>query len=89
MRIKGWDAAYGSDWRAAQSAGARFTQTDVRQVTLAATLGPGTVIWQGATGTNPNKFLPLRFMIPEPSTVFLGALGLGSMLLFRRRGKHG
>lgn len=59
-------------------------ETDVRQVTLAPTAGPGTVIWQSATGTVPTRFTPL-VIIPEPSTIALAVLGLGSLLLFRRR----
>jgi hypothetical protein len=90
LQIRAWDAAFGTDWAAAQAAGYFFGQTDVRQVTLGPTAGPGTVIWQGATGTNPNRFNPLYLpIIPEPSTVILGALGVGSMLLFCRRRKHG
>ncbi|MBK7997910.1 MAG: hypothetical protein IPK15_04055 [Verrucomicrobia bacterium] len=57
--------------------------TDVRQVTLGPTAGPGTVIWQGPSGTNPNRFHPL-VLIPEPSTIALGALA-GVCLLFRAR----
>jgi hypothetical protein len=60
-------------------------QTDVRQVTLGPTAGPGAVIWQTATGVNPNRFTPLVVVVPEPSTIALGVLGLGSLLLFRRR----
>lgn len=69
--------------RAFNSAGLRG-ETKVAQVALGPTAGPGTVIWQGATGTNPNRFTPL-LIVPEPSTIALGALGLGSLLLFRRR----
>src|SRR4026209_49882 len=36
-----------------------YGQTDVRQVTLGPTAGPGAVIWQTATGTNPNRFYPM------------------------------
>jgi len=86
LQIKGWDASFGSDWAAAKAAGALFGQTDVRSVTLAGPLGPGASIWQGATGTNPNKFTPLVLsIVPEPSTIALAVLGLGSLLLFRRR----
>lgn len=59
-------------------------ETEVKQVTLGQTAGPGAVIWQTATGTNPNRFTPL-IVVPEPSTIALGVLGLGSLLLFRRR----
>lgn len=59
-------------------------ETKVAQVTLGPASGPGTVIWQGITGVNPNRFTPL-VVVPEPSTIALGVLGLGSLLLFRRR----
>ncbi len=59
-------------------------QTDVRQVTLGPTAGPGAVVWQ-TSDTNPNRFTPLVVVVPEPSTIALGVLGLGSLLLFRRR----
>jgi hypothetical protein len=87
LQIRGWSAAWGTDWLAASRAAvAVYGETDVRQVTLGATAGPGAVIWQTATGTNPNRFLPLDFrVVPEPSTIALDVLGLGSLLLFRRR----
>lgn len=60
--------------------------TRVAQVTLGPTAGPGTVIWQGATGTNPNRFTPmLLYPCPEPSTIALGVLGLAGLFLVRRR----
>lgn len=59
-------------------------QTKVAQVTLGQTAGPGAVIWQ-TSDTNPSRFTPLNVVVPEPSTIALGALGLGSLLLFRRR----
>jgi hypothetical protein len=83
LQIKGWDAQYAS-YDAARAAGGLAGATDVRQVTLGPTAGPGTVIWQTATGTNPSRFLPIN-IVPEPSTIALGVLGLGSLLLFRRR----
>jgi hypothetical protein len=78
LQIRAWDLATGGQRMAGQ--------TDIRQVTLAPTAGPGTVIWQGANGTNPNRFNPLVVnIVPEPSTIALAVLGLGSLLLFRRR----
>jgi hypothetical protein len=86
MQVRGWDAAFGTDWAAAKAAGAAFGQTDVRSVTLASALGPGTAIWQSATATDPKKFNPFVVaVVPEPSTIALGVLGLGSLLFFRRR----
>ena len=60
-------------------------QTKVAQVTLGPTAGPGAVIWQTATGTFDTRFTPLQVNVPEPTTIALGVLGLGSLLLFRRR----
>lgn len=72
--------------RAQSADGQLFGQTKVAQVTLGPTSGPGTVIWQGASGTLASRFNPLVVsVVPEPSTIALGVLGLGSLLLFRRR----
>lgn len=73
LQIRAWD-----------SSGKVLGSTDIRQVTLGPTGGPGTVIWQGASGTNPNRFNPLIVCIPEPSTIALGAMA-GMFLLFRAR----
>jgi hypothetical protein len=67
----------------ASAPGGLRTQTEVKQVTLAPSAGPGTVIWS-STGT-ASRFSPLLFPCPEPSTIALGLLGFGSLLLFRRR----
>jgi hypothetical protein len=58
-------------------------ETAVKQVTLAPAAGPGSVIW--ATVATDARFSPLLITVPEPSTIALGVLGLGSLLLFRRR----
>jgi hypothetical protein len=58
-------------------------QTDVKQVSLAPSAGPGSVVW-GSSATAA-RFSPLLVTVPEPSTIALGVLGLGSLLLFRRR----
>jgi len=58
----------------------------VTTTAIGPTAGPGTVVWQGATGTNPNRAKPFEMQIvPEPSVVALGALGLGALLLRRRK----
>jgi hypothetical protein len=96
LQVRGWSASFGNDWRAAQGAfdlgqaGTMFGQTAVIQLAstgLGASTGPGAVIWQGAAGTNPNRFNPLLVFtaVPEPSTIALGVLGLGSLLFLRRR----
>lgn len=71
--------------RATGNNGLLVGQTKVAQVTLGQTAGPGAVIWQ-TSDTNPSRFTPLNLtVVPEPSTIALGVLGLGSLLLFRRR----
>jgi hypothetical protein len=83
LQIRAWETGAANDW---QHPGRFYGETDVRQVTLGPTAGPGQVIWQTATGTNPNRFTPLMVIaVPEPSMIALAVLGLGSLLLFRRR----
>lgn len=57
-------------------------QTDVKQVTLLDPAGPGAIVWN-STPTS-SRFAQM-LIVPEPSTIALGVLGLGSLLLFRRR----
>ena len=61
-----------------------YWSTDVRQVTPSTGGEPGTIIWQPSGGTNPNRFTPLTFPCPEPSTLALGTLA-GAFLIFRVR----
>lgn len=68
----------------AEGGGGYYAETRIAQVTLGPTAGPGAVIWQTTTGTNPNRFTPLVPICPEPSTIALGALGCLT-LLFRVR----
>jgi hypothetical protein len=89
LQIKGWTASFGSDWQTASTTqGAYFGQTDIRQVTLAGPAGPGTQIWQSASGTSANKFYAMtlnQVNVPEPSTMALAGLGAAALLIFRRR----
>jgi hypothetical protein len=88
LQVRGWSASFGNDWQAAsRTAGALFGETDVRNVTLGLSTAAPAVIWQTATGTATDKFKPLVLLtvVPEPSTIALAVLGLGSLLLFRRR----
>jgi hypothetical protein len=84
MKIAGWTSTFGRDFAAAKAtAGAFYGETGVRQITLAATAGPGTVIW---SSTNTQLFQPLKLdIVPEPSVIALGVLGVGALLLRRRK----
>lgn len=86
MQVKVWDASFGWDWASASHRSLWFGQTDVRQVTLGPTEGPGTVIWQTASGVNPNRFYPLAIVwIPEPAPAGIMALGGAVLFLVNRK----
>jgi len=83
MKVAGWTASFGRDFAGAQVRGEYWGETQVREVTLAPTAGPATVIWSTVDVT---KFAPLRLdIVPEPSVIALGALGLGALFLRRRK----
>jgi hypothetical protein len=94
LQVRAWSSSF-ADWREAKTAfdngvaGVMYGETDIRQIGtlgLGPNSGPGAAIWQTAQQTNPNLFRPLVVnVVPEPSTIALGVLGLGSLLLFRRR----
>jgi hypothetical protein len=53
---------------------------------LGPTAGPGTVVFQSATGASTIRGKPFEVvLVPEPSVLALGALGLGALLLRRRK----
>lgn len=95
VQVRGWSASFGSDWRAAMMAfqsgtpGVIFGETDIRQLGTAGlgpVGGPGSALWQGFTGTNPNLLQALRvYEAPEPSVIGLAIIGLGSLVFLRRR----
>jgi hypothetical protein len=80
IQIRAWESRFGAAWGPAVFAGC-VGQTDVRPVVLGPSTGPGTVVW---SSTDLTKFQAIDFC-PEPSTIVLVGLGLGSLLLFRRR----
>jgi hypothetical protein len=98
IQIAGWTASFGTNWAGAQAAaqtttGDYFGRSPVINVAPAAgglgpTTGPGAIIWQTATGTDPTKIaggLVLYTLVPEPSTMALFGLGVAAVLIFRRR----
>ncbi len=64
-----------------------YGESSVVSVNLGLTPGPGSVIWQSAAGTNPNRAKPFVLCVPEPSTLALGCVALlaGGGWIVRRR----
>jgi uncharacterized protein (TIGR03382 family) len=77
LQVRGWETRFGLDWQAGRQGGL-YGETPVVQVTLGPAIGPGTVI------TSPG-FGEIVMCVPEPSAITLAFLGLGALLLFRRR----
>jgi hypothetical protein len=77
LQIRMWESRF-PDWETGQVG--LHGATAVRSVILGPASGPGTVIW---SSTDLTKFQGI--CIPEPSTIALMGLGLGGLLLFRRR----
>jgi len=90
MKVAGWSSQFGRDFATAKTtpgtggANNYYGETGVRSITTASILGPGTVIW---SGSNTALFQPLKLdiVVPEPSVIALGVLGVGALLLRRRK----
>ena len=81
LKIAAWvggDAQTPTGW-------SHYGESTVVSVVLGPTAGPGTVVWQGATGSATDRAKPFVVAVPEPSVIALGALGLGALLLRRRK----
>jgi len=89
LKIAGWDARNGLNFGASKAdlQQGHYGETDIRQVTLTGAPSAGQVIWQTASGTTATRFKPFTIfaVVPEPSVIALGALGLGALLLRRRK----
>ena len=59
-------------------------QTSIKQITLGQETSAAAIVW-GSSETASRFSSMLVTQVPEPSTIALGVLGLGSLLLFRRR----
>jgi hypothetical protein len=77
VQIRAWESRFPS-WEAGQAG--LHGQTATRSILLGPASGPGTVVW----GAGANQFQAIN-LVPEPSMIALAVLGLGSLLLFRRR----
>jgi hypothetical protein len=83
LKIAAW---IGGDAQAPTGNLTHYGESTVVSVVLGPTAGPGTVVWQGTAGTATDRAKPFVVVpIPEPSVIALGALGLGALLLRRRK----
>jgi hypothetical protein len=98
IQIAGWSASFGTDWAAARVAalttyGDYFGQSTIINVAptaggLGPTIGPGAIICQTASGTDPTKIaggFAVFTAIPEPSSTALFGWGVAVLLILRRR----
>lgn len=78
LQIRVWDITKFADYGLALAAGDRVGQSAAFQYTLssASPIPPSDLLMK-----NMRAFA----LVPEPSTIALGVLGLGSLLLFRRK----
>jgi hypothetical protein len=85
MRIAAWTSSFGRDAAAAKgTVGAHYGETAVRSIALGPETGPGTLIW---STSNQTLFQPMQIpiVVPEPSVIALGVLGVGALLLRRKK----
>ena len=82
MKIGGWVNGTATSLGGAT----HYGESDIVNVLLGPTAGPGTVVWQAASGVSPDRMKPFIIVpIPEPSVWALGLLSLG-WLVIRRKG---
>jgi hypothetical protein len=83
LKIAAW---IGGDSQSPSGGVTHYGESATVSVILGPTAGPGTVVWQGASGTATDRAKPFVVWTPEPSVLALGALGLGVLLLRGRKG---
>jgi hypothetical protein len=83
IQIRGWESRFGQDYNQAVAAGSLHGSSATLPFLLGPASGPGAVIW-AADVADLTKLQAIN-LVPEPSTIALAVLGLGSLLLFRRR----
>lgn len=95
VRIAAWYNKFGPTPETISGRSGDFThygETVTVQATLGPTAGPGTVIWQSTTGSNPNRMKPFAMSnltpCPEPTTWTIGALAFGALASRRTRARR-
>ena len=65
LRIRAWSACFGTNWQSEQW----LSQTDVREIVLGPTVGPGTGIW-GSSQDRFSPFIVYNFLSPADAVVY-------------------
>jgi hypothetical protein len=88
FQVRGWSLGSGTSYEEAFAAGA-LTGTSALGVTTpgGGLVLPGLIFGDGSTDANGNRTVGgfAMTVVPEPSSIALGLLGLGAIALFRRR----
>jgi hypothetical protein len=90
MKVGGWSSQFQRDFATAKTTPGvggvnnYYGETGIRSFKTGPDTGPGTVIW---STLDPLLFSPLKLdiVVPEPSVIALGVLGVGALLLRRRK----
>jgi hypothetical protein len=89
FQVRAWETAYGSTWEQAVNApaiGGRLALAGTSNV-IKVTLGNPTTTPPGTAGSLTGSGLLSFYVVPvpEPSVIGLGLLGVGALMLLRRR----
>jgi hypothetical protein len=76
IQIRYWDSIAGATYDAARAAGGKWGDSNIFSVATGGAGSPPSI---------PAVLWGLQFVIPEPSTIAVGVLGTGALLLRRRK----
>jgi hypothetical protein len=88
FQIRAWSVAGGANWNTALAAAAANPLEIALGWSAVGTVTPGSTPPAPLFGTTPGlltRGFQIGGVIPEPSSIALGLLGLGTLLVFRRR----
>jgi hypothetical protein len=88
FQVRAWETAFGTSYEQAvnnrQAQGGRLALVGTSNIIKVGPLGGGPIATPSLVGAGLKGFI-LCGICPEPSSIGLGALGIGALLLLRRR----